>query len=171
MAKEEVKVRKGEPREVTPWRPVSEVAREMSRIGREIEEMFSDFWPRPWFGWPWRRRLWEDLGVREPAIEMFEEKDDIVVKAELPGIKKEDLEISVLGNQLTIKGERKKEEEVKEKGYYYSERSYGAFSRTVEIPKEVQADKVRATFKDGILEVRLPMTEEAKRKEIKVKVE
>ncbi len=94
-----------------------------------------------------------------------------MVKAEVPGIKKEDLEISILGNQLTIKGERKKEEEVKEKGYYYSERSYGALSRTVEIPKEVQADKVRATFKDGILEVRLPITEEAKRKEIKVKVE
>lgn len=159
--------------EITPWRPLSAIAREMARAEREMERTFEDFLGRPWFGlsWPRRLRLWEDLGTRGPAIEVCEEKDEVVVKAELPGMKKEDLELNISDNRLTIKGEKKKEEEVKEKGYYYSERSYGSFTRTIQIPKDIKPDKIRATFKDGVLEVRLPMTEEAKRKEVKIKVE
>ncbi|HXV49405.1 MAG TPA: Hsp20/alpha crystallin family protein, partial [Candidatus Binatia bacterium] len=105
------------------------------------------------------------------AIDLFEEKDDIVVKAELPGIDKNNIEVNLTDNTLTIKGEKKKEEEVKEEKYYRSERSYGAFIRTVELPKSVHGEKVKASFKNGILEVRVPKTEEAKAKEIKVKVE
>lgn len=162
-----------EEREVAPWRPFSAITREMANVEREMERMFEDFWRRPWFGLnlPRRLRLWEDLGTRGPAIEVYEEKDDVVVKAELPGLKKENLEVNLSNHLLTIKGERKKEEEVKEKGYYYSERSYGSFTRTIEIPKDVQHEKVWATFKDGVLEVRLPKTEEAKRKEVKIRVE
>ena len=167
MSKE--KMKENEKREVAPWRPFSELA----RMEREMERMFGDFWTRPWFGlgWPRRFRAFEDPGTRAPAVEIFEEKDDVVVKAELPGMKKEDLDLNISENLLTIKGEKKKEEEVKEKGYYYSERSYGSFTRTVELPKEVQTDKVRASFKDGVLEIRVPKTEEAKRKEVKIKVE
>jgi HSP20 family protein len=167
------KEKETEAREITPWRPLSAIAREMSRAEREMERMFEDFLGRPWPGlsWPRRLRLWEDLATRGPAIEVYEEKDDVVVKAELPGMRKEDLEVNISDNFLTIKGEKKKEEEVEEKGYYYSERSYGSFTRTVEIPKDIQPDKVRASFKDGVLEVRLPKTEEAKRKEVKIKVE
>jgi HSP20 family protein len=72
---------------------------------------------------------------------------------------------------LTIKGEKKQEEEGKKEGYYRSERSYGSFVRTLELPREVQTDKVKAAFKNGVLEIRLPKTEEAKKKETKVKVE
>ena len=167
MSKENIK--ENEKREVAPWRPFSELA----RVERDMERMFEDFWTRPWFGlgWPRRFRALEDVGTRTPAIEIYEEKDDVVVKAELPGMKREDLELNISDNLLTIKGEKKKEEEVKEKGYYYSERSYGGFTRTVEIPKDVQTDKVRASFKDGVLEIRIPKTEEAKRKEVKIKVE
>ncbi len=164
---------KTEPGEITPWRPLSAITREMANVEREMERMFEDFWRRPWFGLnlPRRLRLWGDLGTRGPAIEVYEEKDDVVVKAELPGLKKENLEVNISDHLLTIKGERKKEEEVKEKGYYYSEHSYGSFTRTIEIPKDIQHDKIWATFKDGVLEVRLPKTEEAKRKEVKIKVE
>ena len=167
MSKE--KIKENEKREVAPWRPFSELA----RVERDMERMFEDFWTRPWFGlgWPRRFRALEEVAPRAPAIEIYEEKDDVVVKAELPGMKKEDLELNISDNLLTIKGEKKKEEEVKEKGYYYSERSYGSFTRTVEIPKDVQTDKVKASFKDGVLEIRLPKTEEAKRKEVKIKVE
>ena len=153
-------------RETAPWRPFSE----LSRMEREMERMFGDFFGRPLLGFKWPERL-REIGVREPAIEVYEEKDDVVVKAEIPGIKKEELDVNVTDDLLTIKGEKKKEEEVKEKGYYYSERSYGSFERSVQIPRAVHADKARASFKDGILEVRLPKTEEAKRKEVKLKVE
>jgi HSP20 family protein len=161
-----LKENRKETREVTPWRPFSE----LSNIEREAERMFGDFFRRPFLGMTWPDRF-REVGIREPAIEVYEEKDDMVIKAEVPGMKKEDLEINLSGNMLTIKGEKKQEEEVKKKGYYYSERSYGSFLRTIDLPKEVQTEKARANFKDGVLEVRLPKTEEAKRKEVKVKVE
>ncbi len=94
-----------------------------------------------------------------------------MVKAELPGMDKDNIEVNLTDHTLTIKGEKKKEEEIKEKDYYRAERSYGSFFRTVELPKEVHSDKVKAHFKNGILEVRLPKTEEAKAKEVKVKVD
>jgi HSP20 family protein len=160
------KEKEKETREVTPWRPFSE----LSRIEREAERMFGDYFRRPFWGVSWPERF-REIGFREPAIEVYEEKDDVVVKAEIPGMKKENLEINISGTLLTIKGEKKQEEEVKKKGYYYSERSYGSFMRTIDLPKEVQIDKAYANFKDGVLEVRLPKTEEAKRKEVKIKVE
>jgi HSP20 family protein len=79
--------------------------------------------------------------------------------------------VNLVDHSLTIKGEKKKEDEVKEENYYRAERSYGSFVRTLELPKEVHADKVKATFKNGVLEIRMPKTEQAKAKEIKVKVE
>jgi HSP20 family protein len=109
--------------------------------------------------------------VRAPAVDVFEEKDDIVVKAEIPGMDKDNIEVNLTDHTLTIKGEKKKEEEIKEENYYRSERSHGLFFRTLELPKDVHADKVKATFKNGVLEVRMPKTEEAKAKEVKVKVE
>lgn len=157
-------------REMTPWRPFFRP----SRIQNEMDRMFRDFWkePRFSFGWPeGLRRRNEEFSIEVPAIEIYDEKDDIVVKAELPGLKREDIEINLAGDLLTIKGEKKKEEEVKEKDYYYSERSFGSFERSVEIPQKVLPDKVRASFKDGVLEVRLQKSEEAKKKEIKIKVE
>lgn len=150
---------------------------DLSRVEREMARMVEDVFVRPLgrslFPLELSRRL-SVLDVQEPhlpAIEIFEEKDDVVVKAELPGLKKEDLQINISDNLLTIRGEKKKEEELKEKGYYYSERSFGLIERSIDIPREIQNDKVRAVFTEGILEIRLPKTEAAKRTEVRIKVE
>ena len=84
---------------------------------------------------------------------------------------KDNIEVNLTDHTLTIKGEKKKEEEVKEENYFRAERSYGTFLRTFDLPKDVRADKVKASFKNGILEIRMPKTEEAKTKEVKVKVD
>jgi len=167
MAKE-VKERGKEKRGLVPWRPFTE----MARWEREMEHIFEDL-----FGGrlrPLRDERWwpgKILGIREPAVDLYEEKDEIVAKAELPGMTKDDIEVNITDNLLTIKGEKKQEEEVKEKDYYRSERSYGAFARRVALPTEVNVEKIRASFKNGVLEIHLPKSEEAKKKEIKVKVE
>jgi HSP20 family protein len=137
-----------------------------------MDRMMEDFFGRrmrPWWPERWARR--EAMELEAPAVDLFEDKNDIVIKAELPGMEKENVEVKLTDHMLTIKGEKKKEEEVKEENYYRSERSYGSFVRTLELPADVHADKVKASFKNGILEVRLPKTEEAKTKEVKVKVE
>jgi HSP20 family protein len=157
-----------ETRAVTPRRSLMD----LGRWERDMDRMMEDFFGRrfrPW--WPERWSRGEEFDLRAPAVDVFEEKDDIVVKAEVPGIDKENIAVTLSDSTLTIKGEKKKEEEVKEENYYRSERSYGAFVRTVDLPKDVHADKVKATFKNGVLEVRMPKTEEAKAKEIKVKVD
>ncbi|MFI5303360.1 MAG: Hsp20/alpha crystallin family protein [Nitrospiria bacterium] len=164
------KAKEKEVNEVTPWRPFFNP----SRFQHEMDRMFRNFWrePRFSFGWPEGLRMRNEGLIPEvPAVELYDEKDEIVVKAELPGMSKEDLEINLAGDILTIKGEKKKEEEVKEKDYYYSERAYGSFERSIDIPQKVVPEKVSASFKNGVLEVRLQKTEEAKKKEIKIKVQ
>jgi HSP20 family protein len=145
----------------------------LPRWEHEIERMFDEFWRRPFPSLIGAERWWPAPAFRMPAptLDVYEEKDDVVVKAELPGLSKEDIEVNLTGSTLTIKGEKKKEEEVKEKDYYRRERSYGSFTRSLELPSEVKADQVSASFKNGVLEIRMPKTEEAKKKEIKVKVE
>jgi HSP20 family protein len=162
------KTKEKETKAVTPWRPFMD----LTRWERDMDRMMEDFFGRrvrPW--WPERLFRTDELDVRAPAVDVFEEKDDIVVKAEVPGMDKDNIQVTLTDHTLTIKGEKKKAEEIKEENYYRSERSYGSFFRTLELPKDVHADKVKATFKNGVLEVRMPKTEEAKAKEIKVKVE
>ncbi len=157
-----------ETKAVTPWRPFMG----LTTWERDMDRMMEDFFgrrARPW--WPERWSRTEEMEVKPPIVDVFEEKDDIVVKAELPGIEKDNIEVNLMDHTLTIKGEKKKEEEVKEENYYRAERSYGSFLRTLELPRDVRADQIKASFKNGILEVRMPKTEEAKAKEIKVKVE
>jgi HSP20 family protein len=154
---------------LAPLRPLSP----LRAWEREIERMFADF---PFFRWPRFRdlepfRFARELRLETPALDMYEEKDAVVVKAEMPGISKDDIEITLRGSTLSVKGEKKREEEVRDKDYYRCEREYGSFLRTVELPAEVKADAVKATFKDGVLEVRLPKTEEAKKKEVRVSVQ
>lgn len=141
---------------------------DLARWDRDMERMMEDFFGRRWRPW-WFGTEGGELTA--PALDLYEEKDDIVVKAELPGIDKNNIEVNLTDHTLTIKGEKKKEEETKEENYYRAERSYGAFLRTLELPKDVHADKVKATFKNGVLEIRLPKTEAAKAKEVKVKVD
>ena len=103
-----------------------------------------------------------------PSLEVKEDENQFTLRLDAPGMDRKDLDISVSGNTLTIKGERKSEEQKKEKGYFYSERQYGAFQRSIELPTEVDAEKVGANYKDGVLELVLPKSDKAKPKQIKV---
>jgi HSP20 family protein len=105
-----------------------------------------------------------------PTMDLYEEKDSLVLKAELPGMKKEDIEISLHGDVLTLSGERKEEEVFEKAQTYRAERFLGKFQRTLTLPVAVNGDKVQASYKDGVLTVTLPKSEEAKPKQIEVKV-
>jgi HSP20 family protein len=154
-----------ETKTVTPWRPFMDLA----RWERDMMEDFFGRRMRPL--WPARFFGSGEMEFIAPTIDVYEEKDNLVVKAELPGIDKDNIKLNLTDHTLTIKGEKKKEEEVNRENYYRSERSYGSFVRTVELPTDVHADRVKASFKNGVLEVRMPKTEQAKAKEIKVNVE
>ena len=105
-----------------------------------------------------------------PPVDIYENGDNLVLKAELPGINPDDVEIRVEDNTLYLKGERKFEKEVKEQSYHRVERTYGAFTRTFSLPNSVDADKVAANYKDGVLTLTMPKKEEAKPKTIKINV-
>ncbi len=137
---------------------------------RNFDKWFDEILPRPFtpFFPGLRAGMAEEL---MPEVDIFEANGDLVLKAELPGMKKEDIEVTLTDGMITISGEKKKEDEVKKKDYYKLERSYGSFCRSFSLPTEVKGDQVKSTFKDGILEVRMPKSEEAKSKEVKVKIE
>jgi HSP20 family protein len=141
------------------WQPF----REMEEMGRRFE----DFFGRPFLPSIWRRLPSEEM-VWSPAIDVVEKEDKFVVKVELPGVKEEDVDVSVAGDILTISGEKQAESEVKKKGYYYSESSYGSFSRSITMPSTVDASKIEASYDKGVLEIILPKTAEVKAKKIKV---
>jgi HSP20 family protein len=105
-----------------------------------------------------------------PALDVSEDKDNIYVRAELPGMKKEDIDLSLHGDTLSLSGERKSEQELKEAEVYRAERFFGRFQRTVSLPTAVAADKIKAQYKDGVLTVTLPKAEEAKPRHIDVHV-
>ena len=105
-----------------------------------------------------------------PAVDIIDEKDHIRVRADLPGMKKEEIEVSVDNDTLTIRGEKREEKEIKEKDYVRSERYYGAFHRSFTLPAGVDPQKVNAGYKDGVLEITLPKREDAKPKQIKVDI-
>jgi len=132
---------------ITAWRPF----RELEEVGRRFEEIFG----RPFLPAVWRRLPMVERGWA-PAIEVFEKEDKFVVKAELPGMKEEDIDVSVVGDTLTIKGERKAETEVKEEDYYCCERSYGSFLRSIALPSTVDAKKAVLLPDLPVKEIRLP---------------
>jgi HSP20 family protein len=125
-------------REVSPWRPLFD-------LHTQIDRLFDDVLP----GAPGAAGF-------VPAVDVFEKDDKIVVKADLPGIRKEDLEITVQDGTLTLRGKREKTEEVKEEGRYHFERSSGSFQRSIALPAEVDAEKIKAEFKDGVLTIEAP---------------
>ncbi len=110
------------------------------------------------------------MGVWSPPLDVFQTQDHMFVKCELPGMKKEDIQISLHENTLTISGERKQEQEVKEGESYRTERFFGRFHRSLTLPVSVQANNVKAQYKDGILAITLAKAEEAKPKQIAVQV-
>lgn len=119
--------------------------------------------PRRWLGG-------EGAEVFTPTFDVREEKDAFVFKADLPGIKEKDVEISITGNRLTVSGKREQENVEERESYYCRERSYGSFSRTFTLPDSVDADKIEANMQDGVLTLRLPKSPEAQPKKIALKV-
>ena len=140
--------------------------REMTTVRDMMDRVFDRDFLRAGNGWP---LLKEDIGTL--ALDLYETDDDLVIEASLAGVDPKDVDISITGNLLTIKGETKKEEEKEEEGkYYYRERRYGAFHRSVTLPVDVDADKVKAVFEKGELKLTLPKMEAIKPKRIEVKV-
>ncbi len=140
----------------------------------EMERWFDEVFRKPFFHFgPSRWPGIQQIGREElsPAVDIYREKGDVVVKAEVPGMKKENIKINLTDNSITISGKKEKEEKVEEKDYYRYESSHGSFHRTFSLPEGVETDKARAKFKDGVLEVRIPVSEEAKKKEREVVIE
>lgn len=147
-------------RELTPWKPF-----EFDRLRKEMDRLWDSFFE----GRPGKRT--KEEGGWLPSLDVTETKGDLVVKAELPGMDPKDIDISLSEGVLTMRGEKKQEKEEKEEGYHLIERSYGSFIRSVRLPKDVQSNRIEASFKNGVLKVVLPKSEETKKKEIKIKVE
>jgi HSP20 family protein len=138
-----------------PWTGTPALKKEMERL---FDRLFEPGWPKM-----------PELGEWEPTLDLSETKDAVIVKAELPGVEQKDIEVSMQDGMLTIKGEKAAEKEEKEKRYHRVERSYGAFFRAIRLPAAVDAGKVAAAFKDGVLTVTLPKAPEAKGTTIPVK--
>ena len=137
----------------------------------EMERMFNDFFQQRFFAPSWMPRIkFPDLTEVSTSIDMFEDGDALVIKAEIPGMKKEEISIDFAGDVVTISGEKKTEEKTERKDYYRVERSFGSFSRKLHLPVEIQVDKATASFKDGVLEIRMPKSEAAKKKTRKIAV-
>ncbi len=141
------------------WHPFTE----LMSLRQAMDRLFDDSFVRP------SRILSTFSEAGAPTLDVYQTPNDVVVKTALPGLKPEDVSIDITGETLTIKGESKTEQEVKEEDYLYRERRYGAFSRSVVLPSELKSDKAEATMEDGVLTLTIPKTEEVKPKAIKVK--
>jgi HSP20 family protein len=137
---------------------------EMADLRRMTDQVFGEFFGRTPSNMASTEGLWS------PKVDIHESKDGIRLTAELPGVNQEDIHVSIEGDSLTLHGERKNQTEVKEDQYYRIERSYGKFLRTILLPSVVDASQVKATYRDGVLEIQLPKKAEAQPKEIKVEV-
>jgi len=149
------------------WNPFKEI----DKMSKDMDRLWDQVFPSS-------RRFLKELPVKAlmerettpPAIDIIERPDTLVVTAELPGVEKDNIDISVQENRLTISGKITKNKEEKKEDFYYSERSYTSYSRAIDIPCEVKADKITAALKNGILTVTLPKAEEMKAKKITVEV-
>ena len=152
------------------WRPFVSIDkwepfRGMSDIQGEVNRIFDTFLGRPTVsGASSAVRTWA------PVFDMHETKDEVVLNFELPGVSDKDVSLSITGDLLTLKGERTVNREFTDENAYRAERVYGKFERSVELPMPVQADKVKATYRDGVLAVKLPKAEEVKPKAIKIDI-
>lgn len=147
-------------RSLVRWEPFNDLISLRDAMDRLFEESFVR--PSSRFLAPWRSE-----GTL--ALDMYETDDAVVVKAAVPGVKPEDIDITVTGDTLTIRGETKAAEEVKRENYIYQERRYGAFSRSVSLPSGLNADKAEATFEHGVLTLNIPKAEVVKPKTIAIK--
>jgi HSP20 family protein len=137
--------------------------RDLADIQTELNRAFNSYFGlRPQSGAP--ERTWA------PPVDVHETRDDLVVTAELPGVKEKDIHLSITGDLLSLRGQRGTAAEPREDSYHRIERWSGPFERHIQLPIPVQADKIRASYRDGILEIRLPKIEETKPREIKIEV-
>jgi HSP20 family protein len=145
---------------IVRWEPFRDLLATQREFDRLFREAFS-----PIFGE-------SDLSSRTwmPPVDIFETDGEVVLKAELPGVKPEDVELRVENNTLFLRGERRFEKEVNEENYHRVERSYGSFSRSFTLPSSIDSEKVKAEYKDGLLTLTMPKREEAKPKTIKIAV-
>lgn len=146
---------------IVRWEPM----REMLSLREAMDKLFEESFVGP----QWRS-LWSAEGGATLALDVYETGDTLVVSGPVPGVKPEEVEITVTGNTLTIKGETKAEEREEQGNYLRQEVRYGAFQRTVQLPVDVQADKAEAVFENGMLTLTLPKSEQVKPKSIKVNV-
>ncbi len=144
---------------LTRWEPVSE----MITLRDAMDRLFDDAFTRPWGLTNGGR------GMSMPAVDMYQTDNDVVVKMAVPGIKPEDVQISVTGDTLTVKGEIKENNDNKQKAYHIREQRWGSFERVLSLPTDVKTDKAQAEFENGVLTVTLPKAEEVKPKTITVK--
>jgi len=144
--------------EMIPWR----ARKELEALRREMDRLWEGF-----FG----ERAFEPVEKWSPALDLAETKDNLVVTAELPGIDPKDISIDLSGDVLTVRGEKKQEKEEKEENYHLIERRYGSFTRSIRLPVKIDEEKIKASYKNGVLKIVLPKSEEVKKKEIKIKVE
>jgi HSP20 family protein len=138
----------------------------LREMRREVDRLFDEFFTRR----P-TRELLAPVAEWEPAVEMYESAGEVVVKAALPNIDPKQLEITVTNEAITLKGETKRETEHTDRNYYRREMQYGAFMRTLPLLAEVKGAEAKASYKDGVLEVKMPKSERAKATSVKVKVE
>ncbi len=141
------------------WQPFDDLV----SLRDVMDHLFEDSFVRPRWGWV------APMRAANLAIDMYETNDQVVVKAALPGIKPEEIEITITGNTLTISGESKEESQVNEKDYIRKEQRYGSFTRSVTLPNGLKADKADATFENGVLTLQVPKSEQVKPKTIKIK--
>jgi HSP20 family protein len=163
-SKDKVPVKTGEIEKAAPARALSPF--------EEMDRMFDQFFGRRWLS-PWRFDLprfpeLEAVELRMPKVDVIDRENEVVVKAEVPGVDKKDLDVSVAEDSVTIKGSTSHEEKEEKGDYYRCEMRRGAFARTVALPSAVDSEKAKASFKDGVLELVLPKAEGAKRKKIPI---
>lgn len=145
-------------------------SRWMSPI-EEMERLMDEYFPRGWlrrWEWPALPEFSRRMEMRLPKVDIIDRADEVLVKAEIPGIDKKDLEVSVAGNTVTIKGQSSHEEKEEKGDFYRCEISRGSFSRTLTLPSDVDVSQAKASFKDGMLELTLPKKEGAKRQSVNI---
>lgn len=147
------------------WSPAGDISRELDTMQKRMNRLFNDFFSG-------QEGDGDELvtGTWNPAVDVVEHEDSFVIEAELPGMNKDDIKISVTNDVLTIHGEKKIEKEDKKKNYHRTERAYGSFTRSFSLPGNVKSDKVDAEFRNGVLQVTVPKSEEAKPRQIDVKI-
>jgi HSP20 family protein len=153
---------------VERWRPFGTLVERQDSvrdIQGEMNRLFDTF-----FGRPLATARATGNTVWTPVVDVYETKDDFVLTFELPGVREKEVSLSITGDFLTVRGERQFSQQRKDDTYHHMERAYGKFERTVQLPLPVQAGRVTASYRDGLLEVKLPKADEIKPKEIKIDI-